>query len=420
MRSLVVPRQSFLVLIATLHTACGMTDPLAHDVAQSSPAAMANQNHEEEPTASARAALSVVVARLTASDPELRDSFGGAVSVSSNVAVVAAQNKTVAGLPGAGAVYVFEYSVPMGWTQTAKLTAPTPTSGEQFGQWSVSTDGRSILVSTAKKAVHVFVKQGSAWIHEGVLQATDTAPDAFGYSSCIVGDIAVVGAHVNEPGVGPFIVGSAYVFTRRDGLWTQRQKLMASDGILSDFFGISVAMEGTTLVVGAARAHASRSVSNAGAAYVYSWVGGIFTEQAKLVPDDPRGDSVFGVSVGISGSRIIAAAPRAKLDDGRRIDSAAYIFRRAGTTWYQEQKLIPTIDRGDAARSDLYSVAIAGETAVLKKYSTIKTYSVSTGSWTFQESFRSPVGIRDSFNPKVALSGGTLLLNSAPVLVYSL
>lgn len=72
-----------------------------------------------------------------------------------------------------------------------------------------------------------------------------------------------------------------YVFTRQDGLWTQRQKLTASDGILSDFFGISVAMEETTLVVGAARAHANRSIPNAGAAYVYSWVGGIFTEQTN-------------------------------------------------------------------------------------------------------------------------------------------
>ena len=128
------------------------------------------------------------------------------------------------------------------------------------------------------------------WTQQAYLKASNTgAGDLFGYSVAVAGDTIVVGAHgedSNATGVGGNQAdnnasgsGAAYVFTRTGVTWTQQAYLKASNTGGSDFFGLSVAVAGDTIVVGAygegsnatgvGGNQADDSATNAGAAYVF-------------------------------------------------------------------------------------------------------------------------------------------------------
>ena len=82
------------------------------------------------------------------------------------------------------------------------------------------------------------------------LTASDAAvDDLFGFSVSVSGDTAVIGAFHDDDGGSDS--GSAYVFTRSGGAWTQQAKLTASDAAAEDFFGYSVSVSGDTAVIGA-------------------------------------------------------------------------------------------------------------------------------------------------------------------------
>ena len=96
---------------------------------------------------------------------------------------------------------------------------------------------------------------------QAYLKASNTgAFDQFGYSVAVSGDTVVVGASgeassttgVNStPNESAGLSGAAYVFTRSGTIWTQQAYLKASNTGVGDQFGISVAVSGDTVVVGA-------------------------------------------------------------------------------------------------------------------------------------------------------------------------
>ena len=85
------------------------------------------------------------------------------------------------------------------------------------------------------------------------LTASDGAAyDNFGISVAVDGDTVVVGAP-GDDGAGADS-GSVYVFVKPTGGWatsTETAKLTASDGAALDYFGYSVAVDGDTVLVGA-------------------------------------------------------------------------------------------------------------------------------------------------------------------------
>ena len=113
----------------------------------------------------------------------------------------------------------------------------------------------------------------------------------------IAGDTVVVGAYNDDDNGSES--GSAYVFTRSGTTWTEQAKLTASDGAADDFFGISVAISGDTVVIGA-YADDDNGI-NSGSAYIYTRSGSTWTEQAKLMASDGVRIDQFGCSVAISG-----------------------------------------------------------------------------------------------------------------------
>jgi hypothetical protein len=117
--------------------------------------------------------------------------------------------------------------------------------------------------------------------------------------------------------------GSAYVFTRGGGVWTQQAKLTAADGAASDLFGYSLSLSGDTLAVGAYGDDDNGSAS--GSAYVFTRSGGVWTQQAKLTAGDGAASDYFGYSLSLSGDSLAVGA---YLDDDNGTDSgSAYVFQ---------------------------------------------------------------------------------------------
>src|SRR5262249_57750451 len=104
--------------------------------------------------------------------------------------------------------------------------------------------------------------------------------------------------------------GAAYVFTQSNGNWTESQKLTANDGGLFDNFGASVALDGSTLVVGANGATVAGNAAQ-GAVYVFTESNGTWAQTQKLTADDGAAFDNFGLSVALKGSTILAGSPRA-------------------------------------------------------------------------------------------------------------
>lgn len=232
-----------------------------------------------------------------------------------------------------------------------KLTASNALS---FGD-VVAISGDTVVVGAPQDgggSAYVFVRDGGMWSQQQKLTASDTASgDNFGESVAISGDLAVVAAPRDDN-----FSGSAYVFVRAAGVWTLEQKLLASDRSVGDFFGTSVAIDGETIVVGA-----EDSGSFSGSAYVFVRNGGMWIQQQKLTAGDAPAAANFGSSVAISGETTVIGA-RADATSGFDAGSA-YVFVRSGAAWSQQQKLIAN----DAAAASQFgiSVAISGDTALV-------------------------------------------------------
>ncbi|GAB4522478.1 MAG: hypothetical protein OHK0046_35070 [Anaerolineae bacterium] len=225
-----------------------------------------------------------------------------------------------------------------------------------------------------------------AFIQEAYLKASNPSiSDQFGYAVAISGDTLVVGVRNEDSnGSGPTDnsaadAGAAYVFVRNGSTWTQQAYLKASNVQAGDQFGISVAISGDTIVVGAWQEDSNGSsptdntAGNAGAAYVFVRNGSNWTQQAYLKASNTEASDYFGYSVGISGDTIVVGAydedgnGTSEGDNSASNSGAAYIFARDGSNWTQ-QAYLKASNVENASDNFGRSVAISGETVVVGAY----------------------------------------------------
>ena len=278
------------------------------------------------------------VVKLTASDAQDWDEFGTSVTISGDYAIVGAQYEDSGGL-SSGAAYVF-YRNQGGtdnWGEVLKLTASDAAAGDLFG-FSVALSGDYAVVGAYSEdgggadngAAYVYYRnQGGTdnWGEVLKLAASDAASgDLFGFSVAISGDYVVVGATREDDGGADS--GSAYIFYRNQGgadLWGEVVKLTASDAETLDEFGVSVAINGDYVVIGAS--YEDGTGNNFGAAYIYDRnVGGQdnWGEVMKIVASDAQDGDNFGASVAVSGDFVSILAPYEEAYETDR--GALYIF----------------------------------------------------------------------------------------------
>jgi len=274
--------------------------------------------------------------QFEATDADPGDEFGWSVSISGNALVVGAFRDDQSGTD-AGAAYLFVRSG-SSWVQMAKIVGTDTVAGDSFG-YSVSIHNDTVVVGapghdalgSGSGAAYVFVRSGAAWVQQAKLLALGGAPfDAFGRSVCISGESLIVGAVGSN--VGGSDAGAAYVFIRGGTAWVQQARLLAADPFTDDWFGASVALTVDTAVVGALSVDGAGI--NSGAAYVFERQGSTWMQQDKLLPPDPDGGDQYGISVTVSGDKILAGA--SFNDDAGRQSGAAYVHRFLGTGIWQD------------------------------------------------------------------------------------
>jgi hypothetical protein len=232
---------------------------------------------------------------------------------------------------------------------------------DNFG-WAVAVDGNTAVVGiegdgssgTTPGAAYVFVRAGSTWSQQAKLTASDDAnADQFGVSVAISGDSIIVGATLDDDSGSDS--GSAYVFARNGSNWTQQAKLLASNGESVDVFGRSVSISGDTAIVSA--------VGNGptGTVFVFVRSGEIWSEQQILSASDGESTDGFGWSAAIAGDTVIVGS---RYDDDTGPNSgASYIYTRTGATWTETAKLLAS----DGNDNDWLGEAevISGNTAIV-------------------------------------------------------
>ena len=341
----------------------------------------------------------------------------------------------LAAIPGTSAATVAQVSLdqfPSGIleaviaTEEAKLTASDAADGDVFG-YSVALSGDTAVVGAwnddhaggeSAGSAYVFTRSGTTWSEQQKLTASDPAAgEWFGISVALSGDTVVVGAS-QDHGSAPF-AGAAYVFVRSGTSWTEQQKLTASDAAAGDGFGISVALSGDTAVVGADHDDFADGHTQ-GSAYVFVRSGVSWGEQQKLTASDAASIDSFGQSVAISGDTAVIGA---QLDDFARGDAqgSAYVFTRSGTTWSEQQKLTAS-DATDGAWFG-YSVGTSGDTVVIGAPYEDNSGGTTAGSayvfvrqgtsWSEQQKLTaSDASSDDVFGTSVSLSGDTVIVGA--------
>jgi len=362
--------------------------------------------------------------KLTASDGEEWDWFGIAVAIEDHWAIVGASADDNGNGISAGAAYVYRFDG-SAWIEQQRLLASDGAKDDRFGG-SVAISGDVALVGAADNdnqngkdagAAYVFRRDGSTWYEDAKLLASDGAgDDTFGAGLDLDGDLAIIGSpRDNDSGASS---GSVHIYRFDGSQWVEEQKLLASDAAAYDKFGGRSEIHGDLAVVGA-RGDDNENGADAGAAYVFRRDGSTWQEEAKLLASDGAEEDSFGRDVAIDGERIVVGASK---DDDLGADcGAAYVFRCEQGAWIEEAKLLATDGWVDQEFGT--SIAIEGDVLVVGAYGALAQGYGNGGSaylfarqgsdWTQTERLlASDVEEKDYLGHSVAISGRSILVGA--------
>jgi len=300
------------------------------------------------------------------------DRFGRSVALSSdgNTAIVGAYGDDVGGSANQGSASIFTRSGTT-WTQQQTITQTDGAASDLFGSSvALSSDGNTAIVGAYfdndgsiayQGSASIFTRSGTTWTQQQTITQTGgAANDQFGGSVALSsdGNTAIVGAPYDDAGSG-LGQGSATIFTRTSGTWTQQQTITQTGGAANDWFGVSVALssDGNTAIVGAYGDNSAQ-----GSATIYTRSGTTWSQQQTITQSDGAATDFFGGSVALSsdGNTAIVGAYGDNSDQG-----SATIYTRSGTTWSQQQTITQTV----GAATDWFGGSVAlssdGNTAIV-------------------------------------------------------
>lgn len=298
-----------------------------------------------------------------------------------------------------GAVYAFSGD---GFT-TVERIAPPPDAKYSFGtQLSLSGDTAGIgTINIDRGHVHFFRLGSAGWALESSFAPALGMPaysGSFGRPTLVRGDWAAVGSP-KESGD----TGRVYIYRRSSGVWTEQAQLAASDERMRNFFGLPLAFDGDTAVVGAGRNAADADEYNA--VYVFQREGDTWSEQARLdILDQPvrHPDIRFGINVALAGDTLVVGAPD-KGDDGVA-QGRVFVYDRSNGAWTLSELLVAEAGQEyfgsdiAAQRDTLVVTAREGQASVLH------TYRKVGAAWTKSSTLASKEGEGD-----IALCGPVMV-----------
>lgn len=351
--------------------------------------------------------------KLLSSDGQIGDNLGTAVAVRGDLLGAGAPYSDDYG-DFSGSVYLFRRSGGI-WSQEAKLLASYVAGYTFFGQ-SVSVLEQRVCVGSPGEGVggaaYVFQQDGANWVEQQKLTAGSPSSLArFGQAVSLQDQRLIVGANGYN-----FWRGAAHIFRWNGSQWVEEAMLTAPDAEISDDFGISVSISGERVLIGA-DGDDDRG-PEAGAAYIFRWNGASWVQEAKLTASDGDGEDSFGNSVTLDGDWALIGAVN---DDGNGHDAgAAYCFRRNGSIWQEVAKLTA----GDGHENDGFGceVALSGNAAIVGAFFHDLTEEDAGAAYVFQwdgnawnqtsKLTAEDADDDDEFGYGVALSGTTAVIGA--------
>lgn len=237
------------------------------------------------------------------------------------------------------------------WSETTKMIASDGGPNDWFGI-SVDIDGSYCVIGARdddgeRGSAYVFRFDGNQWVQDQKLLAADgVAGDWFGISVAILGTVVFVGADAddNDNGIN---AGSVYVFKYNGSSWSQQDILIASDGAANDYFGRYISLDGEYAVIGA---YYDEDIT--GSAYVFTRIGDDWVEEDKLFASDGEPGDYLGISTSIYGGYALIGAYRD--DNSNGVDAGSvYLFRRTSEGWIEEERILAS----DGASSDRFGIS---------------------------------------------------------------
>lgn len=342
---------------------------------------------------------------LLPNDGAAHEWFGNSVAHVGSTVLVGSRFDEILGA-STGSAYLMNAET---GAQIAKLI-PSDLEASDDIAISVGMSGNIAIVGSWSDNTVNGMNSGSAYLFDATtgqelfkLLATDgSAGDHAGFSVAISGEVAIVGAKDDNDNGSQS--GSAYLFDVTTGV--QIAKLLPTDGEAMNWFGSSVAISGTTAIVGAYRDNDNGGDS--GSAYLFDVTTG--DQIAKLLPSDGAADDRFGRSVAINGTAALVAANGD--DDNGSGSGSAYLFDI--TTGIQLAKLLPS----DGAEGDSFgsSVAISETMAVIGASGDNDNGPFSGSAYVFHIATGTElVKLRTSYNNSTAQLGTSVSISGTTV-----
>ena len=355
----------------------------------------------------------------------LGDHFGASVSLEGDLAVIGVPDDDVNLIPDAGHVEIFTRGE-VGWGGSPTLLFPPENhpSG-RFGS-AVLLQGTTLLVAEPGTAgggmVHVY-EQGMdlEWVLAATLSTNETAlGDGFGSALAMEGDLVFIGAP-NTPGGG-----AVYVFERDGDSWTRNQKVVSTDIDEGDYFGAALAVHNGLLAVGApGREDEAGSLTDSGAVYLFTLDSSLWQQNEVALPAiaDQRSSAAFGAAVGLRDNLLLVGAPKEDDPLFAADHGAAYVLSYDGFDWLQDARLLmpdsPLYTAGAFGSCVLLGddYAVIGAPAAAPENAPVAAGAVVTFYYDYTEGWTVHQVLRDEPGRKQAALGSAIAISSNDLLV---
>ena len=311
-----------------------------------------------------------------------------------------------------GATWVWTRSGDV-WNQQATLVGSgvDGPGAEQGWSVSLSADGNTAMVggyadNNVDGAAWVWTRSGGVWTQQGTkLVGSGAVGNASqGRSVCLSGDgnTAIVGGWMDNNSAG-----AAWIWTRNGGVWTQQgTKLVGSDAVGSYVYqgqSVSLSADGNTAIVGGFFDN-----SGAGAAWVWTRSGGVWTQQGtKLVGSGAVGNAMQGYSVSLSGDGNMAVVGGYGDRSG---EGAAWAWTRSGGVWIQRgSKLFGSGGSGEPAQGSSVSLSADAGTVIVggDADNNVDLLNVTGAAWVFVPAPELTIAISHAANFRQGDTGDT-------------
>lgn len=358
----------------------------------------------------------VSVDALRPPEPQSGERFGYRLAGDADTLFVSAYRSSRFG-DEAGAVFAFT-SDASGWTHTATIAPPNPRTNARFGA-ALDSDGMTLAVGemndnevTLLGAAYAFRMEDGVWRLDEAFEGERAGlEDGFGVSVAVDGDAMAVGAFLEDERRG-----NVHVYERDGDGWTHTELPHPDSVAVGSAFGWRLSMDGNRLATGAYGV-AQEATASAGAVFVYERDGGTWSLDATLQAEEPQSGARLGDSVAIEGDRVVAGAFRRAAPEDR--SGAAHLFERAGEGW-TETVLSPgpgalgaRMGRSVALRSDDVASGAVDDATAGEDAGAFFTFRLDEEPPVRVGPVLSPRALTgDSFGRAIAADGGVLLIGA--------